>query len=254
MRAFGSVALAASCLWALRPAVCAAGVDAGGSLALTADDVYRGVSQTCGHPAAQADVHVRERGASYWAAFAGVWGSASLSSSQCGGAKELEIYAGYSLALNSNLGVTLTYTRDAFPGGGYGKPHLSGFRYDYDQLGMTWTLWERLYLTVAWTPDALRYELYEGSLETERNRSAFAYGAEWRQPLVSWLSLTAGAGYDHMADPFNAGYGFWNLGLTHVMGPFELDVSYFHTAPRAVRLFGPDSAGGRVSATVLWRF
>ena len=57
-----------------------------------------------------------------------------------------------------------------------------------------------------------------------------------------------------MADPFNTGYGFWNLGLTHVMGPFELDVSYFHTAPRAVRLFGPDSAGGRVSATVLWRF
>jgi len=251
MRAFGSVALAASCLWALRPA---AGVEAGGSLALTADDVYRGVSQTCGHPAAQAPVHVRERGASYWAAFAGVWGSAGLSSTPCGGAKELDIYAGYSLALTRNLDVTLTYTRDAFPGGGYGNPHLSGFRYDYDQLGMTWSLWERLYLTVAWTPDALRYEQYESSLETERNRSAFAYGAEWRQPLVSWLSLTAAAGYDRMADPFGKGYGFWSLGFSHLAGPWEIEVGYFHTANRAVRLFGQGVAGGRVSATLLWRF
>src|SRR6185312_5397019 len=99
MGALRRAAVAATCLLSLRPAVCAAGVDAGGSLALTADDVYRGVSRTCGHPAAQADVHVRERGASYWAAFAGVWGSAGLSSSPCGGARELEIYAGYSLAL-----------------------------------------------------------------------------------------------------------------------------------------------------------
>lgn len=254
MRAFESAALAASCLWALRPAVCAAGVDAGGSVALTADDVYRGVSQTCGHPAAQADVHVRERGASYWAAFAGVWGSAGLSSSRCGGAKELDLYAGYSLALTRNLGVTLTYTRYAFPGGGYGNPHLSGERYDYDQLGMSWSLWDRLYLTLAWTPDALQYDLYEGSFATEQNRSAFAYGAEWRQPLASWLSLTAGAGYDRMADPFGTGYGFWSLGLTHLAQSWELDVGYFHTADRAVRLFGQDSAGGRVSATLLWRF
>lgn len=254
MRAFGSVALAASCLWALRPAVCTAGVDAGGSVALTADDVYRGVSQTCGHPAAQADVHLRERGASYWAAFAGVWGSAGLSSSPCGGAKELDLYAGYSLALTPDLGLTLTYTRYAFPGGGYDNPHLSGFRYDYDQLGMSWSLWERLYLTLAWTPDALQYERYAGSLEIEQSRGAFAYGAEWHQPLLSWLSLTAGAGYDRMADPFGTGYGFWSVGLTHLAGPWEVEVGYFHSASRATRLFGQDVAGGRLSATLLRRF
>jgi hypothetical protein len=57
-----------------------------------------------------------------------------------------------------------------------------------------------------------------------------------------------------MADPFGAGYGFWSLGLTHQAGRLELDLAYFHTADRAERLFGPESAGGRVSATVLWRF
>src|SRR5579862_335047 len=213
MRTFGSAVLAASCLLSLRPAVCPAAVDAGGSLALTADDVYRGISQTCGHPAAQSDLHVRERGASYWTAFAGVWGSAGLGSSRCGGGRELDAYAGYGLALSANLSTTLTYTRYAFPGGGYGNPHLSGHRYDYDQLQLSWSFVDRLFLTLAWTPDALRYERYEGSLRTDQDRSAFAYGVEWRQPLASWVSLAAAAGYDRMADPFGTGYGFWSLGL-----------------------------------------
>jgi uncharacterized protein (TIGR02001 family) len=254
MRALGPAALAATCLVSTWPAASAAAVDAGGSLALTQDDVYRGVSLTCGHPAAQADLHLRERGAGYWAAFAGVWGSAGLSGAPCGTARELDLYAGYSVALGPDLSTTLTYTRYTFPGGGYGNPHLFGERYDYDQLGMSLSLWERLHLTVAWTPDALLYDFYDGRLRTEQGRSAFAYGAQWSQPLVSWLSLTAAAGYDRMTDPFGTGYGYWSLGLTHAAGPLELDFAYFHTAERAVRLFGADSAGGRVAATLLWRF
>jgi uncharacterized protein (TIGR02001 family) len=254
MRALGPAALAASCLLQLWPATCPAAVDAGGSLALTADDVYRGVSQTCGHPAAQADAHLRDLGASGWTAFAGVWGSAGVSGSRCGSAKELDAYAGYDVAVNVDLRATFTYTHYAFPGGGYGNAHLSGHRYDYDQLGTSWDVMDHLYLTLAWTPDALRYLPYEGSFRTRQDRSAFSYGLEWRQPVVSWLSLEAGAGYDRMADPFGTGYSFWSLGLTHQAGPVELDLTYFHTADRAMELFGPESAGGRVSATILWSF
>lgn len=254
MRAPGLAAVAASCLLPLRPAVCPAAIDAGGSVAVTSDDVYRGVSMTCGHPAAQADVHARELGASGWAAFVGVWGSAGLDDRRCGSAKELDFYAGYNLALGPDLSATFTYTRYAFPGGDYSNPHLAGERYDYDQLAMSWDIMDRLYLTAAWTPDALGYEQYEDTFETEQNRSAFSYGAEWRQPLVSWLSLEAGGGYDRMADPFGTGYGFWNLGLAHQAGQLEVDLGYFRTSDRAERLFGPESAGGRVSATVLWRF
>jgi uncharacterized protein (TIGR02001 family) len=253
MRALGSAALAASWLLPLWPAVGAAAIDAGGSLALTADDVYRGISQTCGHPAAQADLHVRERGASDWAAFAGAWGSRGLAGEYCGSAKELDVYAGYSLALTPDVSATVSYTRHAYPGGSY-YDHLAGQRYDYDELGMSWSLADRLYLMLAWTPDALGYSRYEGHPRYAQNRSAFSYGAEWRQPLVSWVSLTAAVGYDHVADPLGTGYGFWSLGLTHAAGPLELDMGYFRTADRAVRLFGHGSAGGRVSATLLWRF
>jgi len=257
MRALGwSAALGASCCLWVWPSPCpAAAIDAAGSVALTADDVYRGISQTCGHPAAQADLHASEHGGSdRGAAFVGVWGSVGLSDSPCGSAKELDAYAGYDLALTADLSATFTYTRNAYPGGGYGNPHLYGQRYDYDQLGMSWGIMDRLYLTLAWTPDALRYKWYDGTLYDVQDRSAFAYGAQWRQPLVSWLSLSAGVGYDQIADPFGTGYGFWSVGLTHAAGPLEIDFSYFRTADRAVRLFGRDSAGGRVSATVLWRF
>ncbi|HUN70697.1 MAG TPA: TorF family putative porin [Steroidobacteraceae bacterium] len=255
MGALRSATLITSCLLPLLwPAASPAAVDAGGSLALTSDDIYRGVSQTCGHPAAQADVHVREVGASGWAAFAGVWGSTGISGSECGSAKELDAYAGYNVALSTDISTTLTYTRYAFPGGGYGNPHLQGERYDYDQLGTTWDVMDRLYLTASWTPDALRYERYDGSFHTEQDRGAFTCGLEWHQPLVSWLSLEAGGGYDRMADPFGTGYAFWSLGLTHVAGPLELDLAYFGTADRARYLFGPQRAGNRVSATVLWHF
>lgn len=254
MRAMGSAALAAACLLWLQPGVCRPAIDAGGSLALTADDVYRGVSQTCGHPAAQADAHIRMHGTSEWAAFAGVWGSAGLAGGPCGSARELDAYAGYDTVLTANLSLTLTYTHLAYPGGGYGSPYLYGRRYDYDQLGMGWDLMDRLFLTVSWTPDALRYERYESGRRTEQDRSAFAYAAQWQQPLVSWLSLTAGAGYDRMTDPLGTGYGFWSVGLTHAAGPLEIDVAYFRTAARALRLFGRAAAGGRVSATLLWRF
>ena len=210
---------------------------------------------TCGHPAAQADLHARELGASGWAAFVGVWGSAGLEHDKpCRSARELDLYAGYNLTLSADLSATFTYTRYGFPGGDYANPHLAGERYDYDQLATSWDIMDRLYLTLAWTPDATGYEQYEGEFETTQNRSAFTYGLEWRQPLVSWLSLQAGAGYDRMADPFGTGYGFWSLGLTHQAGPLEVDFGYFHTADRAERLFGPESAGDRVSATLLWRF
>lgn len=254
MGALRSVALAACCLLSGWPGGAAAALDAGGSLGLTQDDVYRGISETCGHPAAQADLHARERGTDYWAAFLGAWASAGLGSYPCAAAKELNVYAGYSLAVTTNLSATFTYTRYAFPGGGYYNAELYGQRYDYDQLEMSWSFADRLYLTFAWTPDAVRYRPYGEPLQAMQDRSAIAYGVEWHQPLASWLAFTATAGYDRMADPFGKGYAFWSAGLSHSAGPFELDVGYFRAAERAVRLFGRDVAGGRVSATVLWRF
>ena len=59
--------------------------DFGGSFALTSDDVFHGISQSCGDPAVQGDLDYRSSGGlAATEVFAGVWGSAGLGRSRCG--------------------------------------------------------------------------------------------------------------------------------------------------------------------------
>jgi uncharacterized protein (TIGR02001 family) len=234
--------------------VASAGValdDFGGSLALTSDDIYHGISQTCGDPAAQGDVHYRSSGGqSPTEAFAGVWGSAGLGQAACGKARETNFYAGYAFATAADSTGTITYTHYGYPGGAYTIGPLAGLRYDYDTLEAQWAWQDQVYLTAAWTPDALRY----ASHTVLRDRTARSYGLQLRQPLARGFSLSAGVGYDEIADPFGTGYGFWNAGVGYAVGAVQLQVGYFVTARRAERLFGTYVAGNRFSASVVWRF
>lgn len=223
----------------------------GGSVALTSDYVYQGLSQTCGHPAAQADLYFRTSGgASASESFLGLWGSAGLGSSPCGEAREINVYAGHTFALEQSSNVSVSYVHYAFPGGSYAYEEIGGHRYDYDELDATWSYQDRVYVTVSWTPDALRYRPYGFELD----RSALNYGAQLHQPLTGALSLSVGAGYNEAYDPSGIGYFFWNAGLGYTLGKMELTASYFRTASRAERLFGPDVAGGRGAVTAVWRF
>ena len=128
---------------------------------------------------------------------------------------------------------------------------LAGRRYDYDTVEAQWAWQDRVYLTVAWTPDALGYENHT----IVRDRNALSYGLQLHQPLARGISLSAGIGYDEVADPFGTGYGFWNIGVGYVLGAV-------HHAGRVLwdlragrdRLFGSYVAGSRGSVSVVWRF
>jgi uncharacterized protein (TIGR02001 family) len=220
----------------------------GGSLTLTSDYVYRGISQTCGDPAFQADGHYRTSGGqSPSDTFVGLFASKGLGDSYCGGASELNAYLGHSFATSRDSSATLTYTHYAYPGGLYGFDSVD---YDYDEFGAQWAYQDQLYLTLAWVPNALRYT--DHSLE--RGRSAFTYGLQLHHALGARFTLSAGAGYDEVTDPLGAGYAFWNGGIGYAIGAFQFDVSYFGTADIATRRFGTRIAGNRVSVTALWRF
>ncbi len=225
--------------------------DLGGSAALTSDDVFHGISQTCGDPAAQADLHYRSSGGhSPSEGFLGVWASEGLGASHCGKARELNVYGGYSLALGQDTSASLTYTHYGYPGGAYTLGRLAGHRYDYDALEGQWSWADQVSLTVAWTPNALRYA--NGSVLRDRN--ALSYGLQLREPLMAGISASAGLGYDKIMDPFGTGYGFWNLGLDYALGPVQLQAGYFWTSGRAERLFGDYVGGNRASASLIWRF
>ena len=223
----------------------------GGSVTLTSDYVYEGLSRTCGGPAAQGDVHGSvPSGTGTAEAFAGVWGSAGLGSSYCRAAREIDLYAGARWALGATSNLTLTYVHYAFPGGIYVYERLEGRRYDYDELAGRWAFENRVYVTLGWTPNAIEYRY--GQLS--RARSALHFGAEFHQPLGRWLTLSAGAGYDEVSDVSGAGYAFWSAGVSRPLGPIDLNLSYFGTAPRAERLFGSEVAGNRAAATAVWHF
>lgn len=225
--------------------------DFGGSLALTSDDVFHGISQTCGDPAVQGDLHYRSSGGQASTEFfAGIWGSAGLGEAACGKARELNIYGGYSIATSTDSSATLTYTHYGYPGGTYTLRPLQGFRYDYDSLEAQWAWRDEITLTASWTPDALRYTDYG----VQRDRTALSFGLQLHHPLPAGFSAAAGVGYDEVADPFGAGYAFWNAGVGHAWGPVELQAGYFATAHRAERLFGSYAGGDRASLTAIWRF
>ncbi|HEY6482963.1 MAG TPA: TorF family putative porin [Steroidobacteraceae bacterium] len=222
----------------------------GGALDLVSDSIYRGISQTCGAPAAQADVHFRSAaGQAVSESFVGLWGSAGLGDSPCRRAQEVNVYAGHTFETGQDSNTTLTYTHFAYPGNG-GALARQGTRYAYDELGASWAFRDELYLTVGFTPDAAQYQSYG----VERNRRALFYGVQWHRPLIAALTVSAGLGYDEILDPTGTGYGFWNAGLGYTLAAFEFGLVYVRTAGRAERLFGPEVAGGRVAATALWRF
>jgi uncharacterized protein (TIGR02001 family) len=109
--------------------------DFGGSVALTSNYMFHGLSQTCGDPAAQGDLHYRSSGGqSATEVFAGAWGSAGLGQSACGKAREVNFYAGYSFLTSPDSSASLTYTHYGYPGGDYTIGRLAGHRYDYDAL------------------------------------------------------------------------------------------------------------------------
>ena len=236
---------------------CHAAIRGGGSIALTGDDVFHGISWTCGEPAAQADLHLLTDLAGASSVFAGVWGSAGLGSSPCGATRELDPYAGYSKALSPDWSVSLRYTHYGFPGGTDLKLYRAGARYDYDEIDTSLAFQDQFFLTAAWTPDAIRYagSRYAGYEKAiTRNRRAYAFGLEWLQPLGRWLGLSVGAGYDTVLDPTGRGWNYWSAGLSHTAGPWQLSVSYFRSAGKAARLFGAQAAGARVAVSLLWRF
>jgi uncharacterized protein (TIGR02001 family) len=225
--------------------------DFGGSLGLTSDDIYHGISYTCGDPAAQADVHYRSSGGLAQSEFfAGAWVSGGIGESRCGRSRELNEYAGYSLAMAGDTSAVLTYTHYGYPGGSYTLRPTGGARYDYDALEVQWAWQDLVSVTAAWTPDAFRFTRY--SLRSDR--TALSYGLQLHHPLPAGFSLSAGIGYDEIEDPSSAGYGYWSAGVGYAVGPVQLQADYVGTSTRADHQFGSYVAGDRGSFSAIWRF
>jgi uncharacterized protein (TIGR02001 family) len=217
----------------------------GGSLGVTSDYVSYGLSQTRGAAVMQGDAHYqRPLGPGNAGLFAGVFASTLNRDYWNDASYELDAYLGGTWRINEGSSATLTYTH-------YAYPDDSGRRnYDYNELALTWAaLNERLFATLVWSPDTVNYPVRR----SPRCCRQAAYEISLHQPLPYQLTVAAGAGYSELAGT-TVGYGYWNTGLSRMLGDVELNLSYIGTQERAEYLFSEDVAGSRWVASAVWRF
>jgi Bacterial protein of unknown function (Gcw_chp) len=217
----------------------------GGNLALTSDYIYRGVSESDGHAAVQADLHLESGGGS----FIGVWGSTRDHDFDPYADYDVELYLGQRFDLSTTWSATLSARSHYFVGGAQEQSA------DYQELSAAFTYLDRWTLTVAAIPNAVHY-WYD--LRLARSAAWVADTAAQWLLLPRGLFATGGAGYyyaDRTGPGIGAGggYAYGNAGLAFEQRHWRLDVGYFRVQDKAQQLF-PYPLSNRVAATLTWRF
>jgi uncharacterized protein (TIGR02001 family) len=220
-------------------------VSFGGSLALTSDYIYRGLSESDDHLAPQADLH-----AAYDGTFAGVWASTRERRLKPYADYDLEAYIGHRFSLNGSWGGTLSGRSRYYLGGNGYEPSA-----DYQELSAGLSYLDRWQITLTAIPNAVRYWYYE------RLSRSPAYVAEtslqWL--LYGGLFATGGAGYYFATGTgpgiqSSAGYAYGNVGLAYEYRHLRLDVGYFVTQPHARQLFPYPVANQHFAGTLTLQF
>lgn len=224
------------CLLHALPTVAA---DVSGSIAVTTDYIYRGMSQTDGQPAAQAGVQFHSPAG--WSA--GMWGSSVDFQNGSGMAYELDLQAGYAWSLSPDWSMQVGYVHYAYLG-----DDDSG--YDYDELNASISYQQRVSANIAWSPNTSKHT-YWGFIS---ERQAFAYELSLLQPLHPRWSLCAGVGYYDLRDIADTGYWYWSTGVAFNWQGMQVDLLHIDTDSTGERLFEQLGAGSRWTAALTWRF
>ena len=216
----------------------------GGSLAVTSDYIYRGVSESGGDPAAQVDLHARTMGGTYF----GVWSSTRDNDLEPYANADLEVYLGHRFDVTNNWGVTLEGRAHYYLGGN--QPVND----DYQQISATVSYLDRWTLSVTAIPNAVRY-WYDRRLGRTPAWAADTAG-QWL--LFDGLFLTGSAGYYYSTATgpgigAASGYAYGSVGLAYEFRRWRVDVGYFATQDKARQLV-PYPISNRVAGTLVWRF
>ncbi len=210
----------------------------GGSLAALSDYASRGLSQTRGDPAVQVGAY-RQLGAG-WSLGAG---ASSVDLGDWIDAKyELTASLTHTWTLGERWSAYASYTRYFYPG--------ERGDYDYGEWNGSLSYRNLITATVAFFPDASIYS--HGTTAWRENAMSFELAA--LQPVTERWSLFGGVGYYQLPDVFDAGYWFWSTGVAFSWNALQLDLVRIDTDSTAMRLFGPDRAGDRWSAALMWKF
>jgi uncharacterized protein (TIGR02001 family) len=212
----------------------------GGMFDVTSDYVVRGVSQTQGNGALQADLH--------WdfplGFTAGVFAS-QVEFLPHRESSELDAYLQWSAALDADFDLAASATHYSYPG----DPRPVG--YDYDEFSVS-VLWRgQLRLGASWIPSLNLYSYADG-LAT--SRQAYVVEALWHRDLRPWLSFDAGIGFFDPPGLEYASYTYGNAGLGLKYGHWRVNLGYIWVQDSEHRQYTLGPSGGPWVATLGWSF
>ncbi len=215
----------------------------GGNVAITSDYIYQGVSESEGHPAVQADVHLSGDG---W--FLGAWASSRDRDLDPGASSELEAYLGHRFNLGSDWSATVSARSHYFL-----NPSQASADFQEVSAAVTWL--DRWTFTLTSIPNAVRWYDY---VRLSRSQAWVADTAgQWL--IGRGIFVTGAAGYYYATGSGatgqpGAGYAYGNLGLAYEERQWRVDVGYFLAQREAQQLFPYPPANRHVAGTVSWRF
>ncbi len=228
----------AAALLAMLATVAGYGADVQGSLGVSSDNVFRGVSLSDGQPSLLADLYVSD---TQW--FGGIAAdTVRLEPSDSTEAQAIG-YLGYQHPLGQSWNSTWSVRHYDYPG----APDRS--RYDYDELSGTLSWQDQLFVQLIGSPDTYAVDDYH----RYGRGDAFAAELSGHEPLPYGLATQLGIGYYDLSEEVGAGYLYWSAALTKQWDAWTFTVSYIGTDSTARRLF--DSlAGERLVASAVWSF
>ena len=210
----------------------------GGSIGLSSEYVFRGISQSDGDASGQLDLHYY--GNENW--YAGLW-AASVRRGDDHTTAELNAYLGYNFAIGGRWNASASLVHYDYP---WNHPHRG---YSYDEISGTLAYGDRVFVSAAVSPDTS----FESSYRRTARTAAFAYDLAAHQPIGNGFSLDGGAGYYDLHRQLGAGYAYYSGGVGYRWQKLQLQVLYIGTNATAKRLFYDDAAH-EWTAAALWQF
>lgn len=212
----------------------------GGSIGITSDYVLRGVSQTQGKAAVQADLHWDfPRG---WSA--GVWASQVELKPQHD-STELDGYLQWHGSLSTDFDLGATATHYSYPD----DPRPVGYNYDELSLSLVWR--DQVRIAASWIPGVNLYSRADGLAD---HQQVLTLEAGWHRDLLPGLDLSAGVGYYDPTGLEYASYGYGDVTLGWKYGHWRVNLAWIWVQDERHRQYSPGPAGGPLAGTVSWVF
>ncbi|HET9388612.1 MAG TPA: TorF family putative porin [Steroidobacteraceae bacterium] len=212
----------------------------GGDLTVTSDYIFRGISESAGQPAAQADLHLSTRDGTFVGAFV----STLRKINQHGADFELEEYLGHRFDLSPLWSTALTAVNYSY------LARNIPFSNDYQELSASLSYLDLGTLSFTYSPNAVRYA---AGYRLGRY-AAYVTDASAQVPLVGRLFATGGVGYYTLTGPDGSSYAYGNGGMAFEYKAWRIDAAYYVTQVRSQYLFPYGEARNRFAVTVSWHF